>query len=130
MEEELKRLRYNINDLLEQLRLKNVPDITDVEYAILETSGQLSVILKSEKRPVEPKDLSVLPPYEGMPVTLIIDGRVIDDNLGKIKQDMDWLKGQLKKSKVTKIEEVLFASLDMQGNFYCQVKSSRKKSNS
>ncbi|MEN6327492.1 MAG: DUF421 domain-containing protein, partial [Syntrophomonas sp.] len=67
MENELKRLRYNINDLLEQLRLKNVPDIADVEFAILETSGHLSVILKSQKRPVVPQDLNISPEYEGLP---------------------------------------------------------------
>ena len=73
VEDELRRLRLNLNDLLEQLRLKNVADISDVEYAILETGGQLSVILKSEKRPVEPQDLKISPQYEGLPITLIID---------------------------------------------------------
>lgn len=84
VEEELKRLHYNLNDLLEQLRLKDVPDISDVEYAILETSGQLSVILKSEKRPVMPQDLDVSPAYEDLTTTLIIDGRVIKENLTRL----------------------------------------------
>ena len=64
VEQELKRLRYNINDLLEQLRAKNMSNIADIEFAILETSGQLSVIPKSQKRPVVPADLNIETSYE------------------------------------------------------------------
>jgi len=124
VEEELKRLRYNLNDLLEQLRLKDVPDISEVEYAILETSGQLSVILKSEKRPLMPQDLNISPDYEDLPTTLIIDGRVIDENLTRIGRDINWLQKELKSLKVTSTRDVFFASLDAHGQLYYQLKSS------
>lgn len=123
IETELQRLRYNINDLLEQLRLKNVPDITDVEYAILETSGQLSVILKSEKRPVQPMDLNILPPSEFLPVTLVIDGQIIQQNLSKMNIDAHWLQRKLDESGINSPQKILLATLDIHGNFYYQVKS-------
>ncbi|MBP8818916.1 MAG: DUF421 domain-containing protein [Syntrophomonadaceae bacterium] len=124
VEDELRRLRLNLNDLLEQLRLKNVPDISDVEYAILETSGQLSVILKSEKRPVEPQDLKISPEYEGLPITLIIDGQVIKENLKKVDLDMIWLQKELSKYGIKNVKDVFFASLDAHKQLYYQLKSS------
>jgi len=124
VEDELRRQRLNLNDLLEQLRLKNVSDISDVEYAILETSGQLSVILKSEKRPVEPQDLKISPEYEGLPITLIIDGQVINDNLKKVQLDMIWLQNELGKYGIKNVKDVFFASLDAHKQLYYQLKSS------
>ncbi|OPY59814.1 MAG: hypothetical protein A4E55_00003 [Pelotomaculum sp. PtaU1.Bin035] len=123
IEKELSRLRYNINDLLEQLRSKNTPNIADVEFAILETSGQLSVIPKSQKRPVVPADMNIPTTYEGSSVTLIIDGRVFYKNLAKINLNTDWLESELKKFGVNSFKEVLFASLDTEGKLYYQVKS-------
>ncbi|HOV79063.1 MAG TPA: DUF421 domain-containing protein [Bacillota bacterium] len=123
VEKELSRLRYNINDLLEQLRAKNMPNIADVEFAILETSGELSVIPKSQKRPVVPADMNLPTGYEGLPVTLIIDGYVFHKNLAKINLDAQWLASELKKFGVNSFKEVLFASLDTEGKLFYQVKS-------
>jgi uncharacterized membrane protein YcaP (DUF421 family) len=124
VEEELRRLRYNLNDLLEQLRLKDVPDIGDVEYAILETSGELSVILKSEKRPLIPQDLNISPEREDLPTTLIIDGRIINENLTRVGHNTDWLRQELERAEVNDIKDVFFASLDAHGQLYWQLKSS------
>jgi len=126
VEDELRRLRYNLNDLLEQLRLKNVPDISDVEYAILETSGQLSVILKSDSRPVETRDLGISPAHEGLPTTLISDGRVIEENLARVNRDLDWLQKELNKNGVKNIKDVFFASLNVRGQFFYQLKNSEQ----
>src|SRR5690554_1126008 len=63
-EAEMRKARYNLDELLEQLRLKSVFDLADVEYAILETSGELSVLLKSRKRPATPEDLKLDTTYE------------------------------------------------------------------
>ncbi|MBO8138072.1 MAG: DUF421 domain-containing protein [Desulfotomaculum sp.] len=123
VEPELNRLRYNINDLLEQLRAKNIPNIADVEFAILETSGDLSVIPKSQKRPLIPEDLNVDTKYEGLPTTLIIDGNILKENLAKYNLNEDWLKSELKKFNINSTKEVLFASLDTQGNLFYQEKS-------
>lgn len=123
VEQELSRIRYNINDLLEQLRAKDMPNIADVEFAILETSGQLSIIPKSQKRPLVPADLKVETAYEGIPVTLVIDGRVFQQNLQKMNLSIEWLKLELKKFGVINFKEVLFASLDTEGKLFYQLKN-------
>lgn len=109
---ELQKERYNINDLLEELRVKGYPNIADVEYAILETNGNLSVIPKSDKKPVTPQDLNLTPQYEGLPLPIIIDGRIMHQNMQKASIDMEWLNEQLKMWKIQNVKEVLFASLD------------------
>lgn len=123
IEKELARIRYNINDLLEQLRAKNVPNIADVEFAILETSGKLSVIPKSQKRPIVPADMNLPTTYEGLPITLIIDGYLFNKNLAKTNLNEEWLKSELQKFGVNSFKEVLFASLDTEGKLFYQVKS-------
>ena len=122
VEAEMRRQRYNINDLLEQLRCKNVVNLSDVEYAILETSGQLSVILKSQKRPLTPEDLDIPTGYEGLPTTLIIDGFVFRDNLKRINLSEEWLITELGKLGGESPGDVLYAYIDTRGNLFCQTK--------
>ncbi len=124
VEPELQRLRYNLSDLLEQLRAKNVPNISDVEFAILETSGQLSVIPKSQKRPVVPDDINLLTPYEGIPYSVIMDGHIIHKNLIKLGLDIPWLQKELEKLGIENPRQVLFASVDSQRKLYYQKKNS------
>lgn len=123
VEKEMVRLRYNINELTEQLRAKNIPNIADVEFAILETSGQLSVIPKSQKRPVMPADMNLPTVYEGLPVTLIIDGFLFDKNMAKINLTRAWLMSELSKFGIKDVKEVLFASIDSEGKLFFQKKS-------
>lgn len=125
VEPELQRLRYNLSDLLEQLRAKNVPNISDVEFAILETSGQLSVIPKSHKRPMIPDDMNIPTRYEGIPYTVIMDGHIIHKNLIKLNLDIAWLFQELKKQGIQNPENVLFASVDTHGELYLQKKEPR-----
>ena len=123
VETELKRIRYNINDLLEQLRVKNIANIADVEFAILETGGQLSIIPKSQKRPLMPEDLQLSTQYEGIPITLIIDGQIIHNNLEMVNLDKNWLSRELAKLGIDNHQKVLFASLDTKGKLFCQLKT-------
>lgn len=126
LEEQLKKQRYNINDLISQLREKDVANISDVEYAILEPSGHLSVILKSQKRPVTPEDLNIQTSYEGLPYPLVIDGSVDYDNLERINLDPCWLQDELKKLGFQDFKQVLLASLDTQGRLYVSRKDNMK----
>ena len=127
VEEEMRRQRYNINDLLEQLRSKNVANLSDVEYAILETSGQLSVILKSQRRPVTAEDLNLPTNYEGLPTTLIIDGYIFRENLKKVNLSVEWLQTELNKFGIKNIKDVLFCYIDTQGRLYYQEKADVEK---
>lgn len=129
LEEEMKKNCYNLTDLLEELRLKSVPNIADVEYAILENNGQLSVFAKSEKRPVIPEDLKIKPPYEGLPLSLIMDGKVDTHNLKLSNHDLKWLQQELEKHSISKVEDVLIASLDSSGKLFVQIKLHPEKNN-
>lgn len=123
VESELKYLRYNVNDLLEQLRSKNFPNIADVEFAILETNGQLSVIPKSQKRALQPEDLKIKTEYEGLPLTLIVDGQLNEQNLRKANLTREWLVAELRKFGINDMKKVFFASLDTAGNLFYQLKT-------
>jgi uncharacterized membrane protein YcaP (DUF421 family) len=122
MESELRELHLNINDLLEQLRICGYQNISDVEFAVFETNGEVSVIPKSQCRPVQPRDLNLDTVYEGLPHPLIVDGNVNYENLGKVNLDELWLKNELAKFGIADLKEVLFASLDTEGKLYFQPK--------
>ena len=113
--------RFTINELEERIRGSNVYSLGDVEYAILETSGQVTVIQKPEKRTTTPQDFNITPEYEGIPYDLVVDGRVMEDNLKAIGKDLNWLNQQLKKFKI-KPDEALIVTLDGKGEFFCQKK--------
>ncbi|KPU45332.1 hypothetical protein OXPF_12250 [Oxobacter pfennigii] len=122
MEKELSKLYFNINDLLEQLRVKGYPDIKDVEFAILETEGQLSVIPKSSKRPATPKDLKLNVTQEKIPITIIIDGVLIKENLKIARLSEKDISKILSQKGVNSFKEVFFAGLDSSGQFFFQIK--------
>lgn len=128
LEKNLKKELFTINDLLEQLRMLNIQNISDVEYGILETNGQLSVVLKSQKRPVTPEDLGIETKYEGLSLDLIIDGIVITHNLKLAKLDMDWLVGKLKENGWDNPRDIFYAYIDTAGNFQFQPKLKASKS--
>lgn len=122
IESNLKKELYTINDLLEQLRILNVQNISDVEYGVLETNGQLSVVLKSQKRTVTPEDLGIETKYEGLSLDLIIDGVVITHNLKLARLDMEWLMNKLKENGWENPRDIFYAYIDAAGNFYFQPK--------
>ena len=86
-EQALKKEKITINELQERLRQKDIYTLGDVEYAILETSGEISVIQKPEKRNVKPEDFNINPEYEGIPYDLIVDGKIMNKNLKLIGKD-------------------------------------------
>lgn len=111
----LEKLCFNLNDLLEELRTSGVLSPTEVGTAIMETSGKLSVFPKSACRPVTPRDLDIGTGYEGIPLTLVMDGRVEKTNLPLCGQDEAWLLRQLKELGFDRVEDVLLCYLDTDG---------------
>ena len=79
----MKKLRYNLDDVLEALRQKDVFDISDVQYAFAETNGSLSVLLKPGKRPLSAEEAGKAPPDTGVATSVVMDGRVIDAKLAE-----------------------------------------------
>ncbi len=120
-EQALIKENFTINELQERLRVNNVCNLGDVEYAILETSGQISVILKSEKRNVTPEDLNIKLPEMNIAYDLVIDGKIMYDNLRKINKNEEWLEEELLKYKVSPSQVLIFV-LNGDGSFYFQKK--------
>lgn len=123
---ELKNNRLNLNDLLEELRLKEYYNLEDIEYAILETGGQISIIPKSDIVPATRKDLKILPVEDKLPVTLILDGKINNNNLKFINKDESWLNGQLKKKNILSPDQVFLALFDSKGKIVYQLKKEGK----
>ena len=123
-EKALKKERFTINELEERLRSKDVYNLGDVEYAILETSGDVTIIQKPEKRNVTTEDLNLNVDYEGIPYDLVVDGRIMYDNLKKLGKNYIWLEKEIKKFGF-KPEQALVATIDGKGQFYCQQKEEK-----
>ena len=124
-EEALIREKFTINELEERLRGKDVMNLADVEFAILETSGEISVVLKPEKRGTIPEDFGIRHEYEGIAYDLVIDGQVMYQNLKILGKNYDWLKKQLNNFNMSP-EEALVATIDGSGNIFAQKKERKK----
>lgn len=117
MEDRLALARYRFDDLVEQLREKDVFSVSDVEFAVLETDGSLSVLKKSQVQPITPSDLNMSTEYKGLSVELISEAQILKQNLLQIDQDEEWLLGELKKRNI-RLEQVTFGLLDTSGRLY------------
>ncbi len=124
-EKVLKGEKFTINELQERLRGNNVFNVADVEYAILETSGQITVIQKPNKRTTIPEDFNIMPEYEGMSYDLIVDGKVMYENLKSLGKDYTWLEKEAKKFKI-KPNEALLMTIDGKQEIFCQAKEKNK----
>lgn len=120
-EKALEKERFTVNELQVRLREKDVFNLADVEYAILETNGDISVMLKPEKMNTTPEDFDMSPEYKGIPYNLVLDGQVMYDNLQTLGKDYKWLEKQIKKFHTTP-KDTLVATIDAKGNFFCQAK--------
>ena len=118
-ENALKKERFSINELQEKLRSKDIMNLGDVEFAILETSGEITVVQKPNKRNTTPEDFGIMPEYEGLSYDLIVDGKIMTENLQKIGKNHEWLRRQVEKFNL-KPKEVFIATIDGKGQFYCQ----------
>ena len=121
VEENLINQNYNITELIEQLRLNGVERIDDVECAMLETNGQLSVILKTLKRPVTLEDMGIVKQHAGIPVEIILDGKFISENFERANITKKEIEKELEKRNLT-VDKVFFASIDAQREFMIQEK--------
>jgi uncharacterized membrane protein YcaP (DUF421 family) len=122
LENALRASRYTLGDLCEQLRGKDVFDISQVEYAILETDGELSVLKKGAFAQPGYLDLGLPAPVMGPPLILVQDGTVHSGALTAAGVDENWLKKQLASAGIISAGELLFAQLSAEGTLYMQLK--------
>jgi uncharacterized membrane protein YcaP (DUF421 family) len=109
--ETLKKAKLDINQLQSLVRQQGYFSLQEVQYAILETNGIISVLPKSQCRPPTLNDLNLSIEDSKLPITLILDGEVLLNNLGETRQDEQWLKNELSKLNYHSYEEVLYAEL-------------------
>ena len=120
-EKELRRLCLNLSDLMEGLRNVGILDPSEVGTAVVEANGKLTAFPPSTQRPPTSAELGVDPGYEGLPLILIMDGRVQNNNLRQSGKDAAWLDEVLGKENL-RTEQVYLASLDTHGTLTLQRK--------
>ena len=123
---EMAKNRFTVDELMEELRMKGITDISTVKYAILETNGQISVLPFADQKPPTAKDMAVAPEEAGLPLVIINDGRVLDHNLKIRGYDQVWLNKQLRSHGVKKPEEVYLLTADELGRTYFAPKEAVK----
>ncbi|RBP39542.1 DUF421 domain-containing protein [Garciella nitratireducens] len=120
---ELKNQRIAVEDLFEELRIAGYPDLHEIEYVILETDGELTIIPKAENKAVTLKDMNIVSPPVEIPILLIVDGVRDQKNMKKINCDNQWLDDQIKAQGFNNDKEILIAYLDSQRQFHIQGKN-------
>lgn len=118
VKENMKKLRYDLDELKAQLREQGVLDITEVQFAILETTGGLSIIKKAQEQPVTKSDLGLAPNEATLPIELIMDGEVIDEHLTSNNISLTWLESELAKQGIQNKDDVLYAVIDSKGKLF------------
>jgi len=113
LEENLKKVKFDINDMLEEVREAGYFDLSQVEYAVLEANGELSILPKPEYRPLTPNDMNIKVDKEGLCSNVIIDGKIMKNNLKNINKEEKWLIKQLKVKGYSDISKILLATVDI-----------------
>ena len=113
LESNLKKVKFDINDMLEEIREQGYFDLSQIEYAILEANGKFSILPKSEYRPLTPKDMKIKVSKENIQANVIMDGKIMKNNLSIINKDVNWLNKQLKVEGYSDISKILLAVVDI-----------------
>ena len=115
---EMVKNRFTVDELMEELRVAGITDLSSVKYAVLETTGRISVLPKAEEKPVTVKDIKLPAQDNGLPVILISDGRILSQNLKIRNLTEAWLKKQLRQRDVQDIRHVFLMTVDEKGHIY------------
>ena len=122
----MKKNRFTLDELTEELRNQSVSNIGKVKYAILETDGRLNVILYPGERPVTAAQMNIVAEDTGYPSIVINDGRVITDNLTLLGKNEKWLYREIKKKNIKNPKEVYFMTVDQAGGVHFEAKEAGK----
>lgn len=112
LEPSLRKLKMDINDLLEQTRIGGTFDISEIEYAIVEANGKLTIMKKSMYNPVTPNDMKLKVEKKDLLANVIIDSKVLFDNLKNMNKTEEWLEQELKIKGYRDLDKILLATLD------------------
>ncbi|NEU32222.1 DUF421 domain-containing protein [bacterium LRH843] len=126
LEDALRKVRLDVNSLNALLRKKNVFSLADVDYAIFETDGSLSVMKQETKQSLTKSDMNIQPTNTErypIPTTVVSDGKVNKDNLKKLNLDQQWLDQQLQAAGIPSISDVFYAEVQKDGSLYIDNRS-------
>lgn len=126
-EKNLKKLRMPIEDLMPLLRSKNAFKLSDVELAVMELSGDLSVMKKTDAEPITPKVLGMQMEQEKQPQIVLHDGKVLENSLNKTGYTREWLLGEVQKQGADSFQDVFLAQIDSKGNVYVDLYADQMK---
>ncbi|RXZ79668.1 DUF421 domain-containing protein [Paenibacillaceae bacterium] len=126
METNLLKERLTADELLEQLRGKSVFNVADVEFAVMETTGELSVLLKKDKQPLTASDLGARPSTEVEPQVVIMDGNFMDEPLVTIGVSQEWVEEELKTLGLA-VEDVFLGQVDAYRQLYVDLYDDQKE---
>jgi uncharacterized membrane protein YcaP (DUF421 family) len=123
MQQNMRKSRLTVDELFEQLRGQGYSDLASVKYAILETSGQVSVLPYTKDSPATPKALGLeISDDVTLPISVIVDGRVLEEELANAGYDDAWLTKQLRARRLTSPRQVFLLTVDQQGKVTCVTK--------
>ena len=114
--ENFKKTNLDLNEFLMQCRTNGYFNLAEIQTAILESSGKISILPKSLKRPVNPEDLNLNPPTDNIVTNLILDGKILKQNLKAIGKNEEWLLNQIKNQGIPKLNQIFLATYDNENN--------------
>lgn len=120
--EAMQKNRFTLDELMQELRAQGLTDTAQVEYAVLETNGQLSIILKSGDQPATASQMGVDGDDVSYAHIIINEGRILDNNLKLLGRDRRWLSNELKRQNFRSADEVYILTLSESGRVFCQAK--------
>ncbi|MGI6578355.1 MAG: DUF421 domain-containing protein [Eubacteriales bacterium] len=126
VQKELMKSRITVDELIEELRGKDVTDISQVKYAILETSGELNVILYADHKPATVSDLKINVPDTGLPIAVINDGKLLKNNMKIRNVDESWINKYLRMKKMPGPKDIFLMTIDDLGNVYISEKERKR----
>lgn len=114
IEKGLKDVKLDVNELMEECRDKGYFDLTQIEYAIMETNGKISIMPKAEYKPITPKDMNLKVKKAGLCANIVIDGHYMKNNIKNINKTVEWVEKELKVKGYRDINKILLATLDIE----------------
>ena len=123
----LKRAKIDVSEFLEQCRVSGYFDVSKLETAVLEANGKISFLPKSADRPMTPSDMNLSPQQDFMVANVIVDGKVMKENLRHTGNDEKWLNSQIKGQGAKQIEDILLATCDSNNQLTVFMKENKKK---
>lgn len=124
--ENFRKAKIDINEFLVQCRTSGFFNLSDIKTSLLEENGKISFLPYSDKRPANPSDLNIKPKEEGIITNLILDGKIMEENLKELKLDKIWLMEMLQKQGIVKTDNIFLATYNTDGNLSAYLTNNTK----